>query len=152
AIRGDGERLQQVVWNLLANAIKFTPKNGHVHVRLLRTDSDVELTVADDGRGIEPAFLPYVFEAFRQAEGGSSREHGGLGIGLSIAKHIVELHGGSIHAQNQQNGGGATFTVRLPIGLGATPTPGVTQTRATAAAPSESLLPQGLEGTRVLVV
>jgi signal transduction histidine kinase/ActR/RegA family two-component response regulator len=151
-IRGDGERLQQVVWNLLANAIKFTPKNGHVQVRLARTDSEVELTVADDGQGIEPAFLPYVFEAFRQAEGGSAREHGGLGIGLSVAKHIVELHGGAIHAQNQQNGRGAIFTVRLPIGPVAIPTPGPTWTRATAAAASESLLPQGLEGTRVLVV
>ncbi len=150
-IRGDGDRLQQVAWNLLANAVKFTPKNGLVRVQLRRIDSDVELVVTDNGQGIEPHFLPHVFDSFRQAEAVTSREHGGLGIGLSIAKHIVEMHGGGIQAQSPGHGQGATFVVRLPVSPLVSATLGVTRIRA-ALEPSDSPMPVGLEGIRVLVV
>ncbi len=151
-MRGDGERLQQVVWNLLSNAVKFTPKNGSVKVRVRRVASDLELTVADTGAGIEPNFLPHVFESFRQSDMGSARAHGGLGIGLSIAKHIVELHGGSIEARSEGHDRGATFVVRLPIGPLVSTTMGVSRVPATAEQGASASLPAGLEGMRVLVV
>jgi signal transduction histidine kinase/CheY-like chemotaxis protein len=110
---GDPDRLQQVVWNLLSNAVKFTPAGGQVTVRLERSD-DYRLTVRDTGPGIEPQFLPFVFDPFRQADGTASREHGGLGLGLAIAKQLVELHGGTITASSQGRGTGAMFAVRLP--------------------------------------
>ncbi|MBL8743152.1 MAG: PAS domain-containing protein, partial [Myxococcales bacterium] len=97
-IHGDSGRLQQIIWNLLANAVKFTPKGGRVHLRLAREDSHIEIAVTDSGQGIERRFLPHVFEPFRQADGSSTRSHGGLGLGLAIVKHLVELHGGSIEA------------------------------------------------------
>jgi signal transduction histidine kinase len=112
---GDGERLRQVVSNLVANAVKFTPKGGLVRVRLRRVDSDIELTVEDNGVGIDGAFLPHIFESCRQSDTSASRPHGGLGIGLSIARHLVELHGGSIEARSSGPGRGATFVVRLPV-------------------------------------
>jgi signal transduction histidine kinase len=112
---GDPDRLAQVVWNLLSNAIKFTPVGGHVAVRARRLGADVEIVVADSGLGISPEFLPHVFERFRQAEGGSTRRFGGLGLGLAIVRHIVELHGGSVHAESAGEGHGATFHVRLPL-------------------------------------
>jgi len=115
AMSGDAERLQQVVWNLLSNAVKFAPDGGRVEVRLERADSHVEITVADDGPGIKPEFLPYVFDRFRQEEGGTSRQQGGLGLGLAIVRHIVEMHGGTVHAASEGLGKGATFTVSLPI-------------------------------------
>ncbi len=114
-ISGDSERLQQVVGNLLSNAIKFTPKGGSVQVTLGRADSHVEMGVSDSGIGIEAAFLPHVFEPFQQAMDGSMRRHGGLGLGLSIVRHIVELHGGEIVARSQGPGKGASFTVKLPL-------------------------------------
>lgn len=114
-ISGDPDRLHQVVWNLLGNAIKFTPKGGCIHVRLRRKDSNVEIEVQDDGPGIAPDFLPYVFERFRQSDSSSTRTHGGLGIGLTIARQIVELHGGTIQAESDGEGHGSTFRVRLPI-------------------------------------
>ena len=114
AVSGDPDRLQQVVWNLLSNAVKFTPRGGHVRVRLDRSDSCVELVVADDGQGIEPAFLPHIFERFRQADSRFSREHGGLGLGLAIVRELVELHGGTVSATSDGPGTGATFTVSLP--------------------------------------
>jgi PAS domain S-box-containing protein len=114
-IRGDPDRLQQVVWNLLSNAIKFTPAGGRVEVRLARVDGEAELSVSDTGEGIRPGFLPYVFDRFRQADSTSTRAHGGLGLGLSIARHLVELQGGRIEAHSRGIGRGATFTVRLPI-------------------------------------
>jgi len=113
-VRGDPNRLQQVFWNLLTNAVKFTPKGGHVSVMLRRVDSQLEVSVADNGEGIDPAFLPYVFERFRQADASTSRRHGGLGLGLSIVKQLVELHGGVINASSSGNGMGSTFTVELP--------------------------------------
>ena len=111
----DDVRMQQVVWNLLSNAIKFTPKGGHVGVTLDREDSHARIVVIDDGPGINRELLPYVFDRFRQAEGSTRRNLGGLGLGLSIVKHIVELHGGSVEANSDGDGHGATFIVRLPI-------------------------------------
>jgi CheY-like chemotaxis protein len=107
--------LQQIVWNLVANAVKFTPKEGRVQVRLERINSHVEITVSDTGIGIRPDFLPHIFERFRQAESGAAREHSGLGLGLAIARHLVESHGGTIHAISDGDDRGATFQVRLPI-------------------------------------
>jgi signal transduction histidine kinase/ActR/RegA family two-component response regulator len=113
-ISGDPDRLQQVAWNLLSNAVKYTPRGGRIEVLLERIDSSIEFTVSDDGQGIVGSFLPHVFERFRQSEGGTSRKHGGLGLGLAIAKSIVELHGGTISAASDGDGQGAKFTVRLP--------------------------------------
>jgi signal transduction histidine kinase/CheY-like chemotaxis protein len=115
AVSGDAERLQQVVWNLLSNAVKFAPNGGRVEVRLERADSHVEIVVGDNGQGISPEFLPYVFERFRQEDGGTSRQQSGLGLGLAIVRNIVELHGGTVHAASEGLGKGATFTVALPI-------------------------------------
>jgi PAS domain S-box-containing protein len=115
SVAGDPARLQQVVWNLLSNAIKFTPRGGRVQVRLERINSHVELSVSDTGAGIKPEFLPHVFDRFRQADQTSTREHGGLGLGLAIVRHLVELHGGTVHAESVGEGQGATFIVKLPL-------------------------------------
>jgi signal transduction histidine kinase len=115
-VSGDAARLQQVVWNLLSNAVKFTPNGGRVEVRLERANSHAEIVVADNGRGIKPEFLPYVFERFRQEDAGTDRQYGGLGLGLTIVRNIVELHGGTVQAASAGLGKGATFTVALPIG------------------------------------
>src|SRR5262245_61522333 len=115
---GDAERLQQVVWNLLSNAVKFAPNGGRVEVRLERAHSHVEIVVADNGQGIKPEFLPHVFERFRQEDGGTNRQQGGLGLGLAIVRHIVELHGGTARVASEGLGKGATFTVALPIAQG----------------------------------
>jgi PAS domain S-box-containing protein len=112
---GDPERLQQVVWNLLSNAIKFTPRGGTVTVRTRRAGAHVELTVQDDGQGMPADFLPYVFDRFRQADSTSTRVHGGLGLGLAIVRHLVELHGGTVSVASEGAGKGSTFTVRLPL-------------------------------------
>ncbi|HET8646317.1 MAG TPA: HAMP domain-containing sensor histidine kinase, partial [Vicinamibacteria bacterium] len=112
---GDPSRLQQVVWNLLSNAIKFTPRGGHVRVRLRAGGSDACISVADDGPGIAPEFLAHVFERFRQADASSTRQHGGLGLGLGIVKHLVELHGGTVRAESAGEGRGSTFVVSLPV-------------------------------------
>ena len=114
-VSGDPGRLQQVVWNLVSNAVKFTPRNGRVQVRLERVNSHVEIVVSDTGIGIRPDFLPYVFERFRQAEAGTTRKTGGLGLGLAIVRHIVEMHGGTVDASSAGEGQGATFRVRLPL-------------------------------------
>jgi PAS domain S-box-containing protein len=114
-VRGDSNRLQQVFWNLLTNAVKFTPKAGCVSVTLGSEGSQLKVSVADDGEGIDRAFLPYVFERFRQADASTSRRHGGLGLGLSIVKQLVELHGGSITAFSPGKEKGSTFTVKLPV-------------------------------------
>lgn len=114
-VAGDSDRLQQVVWNLVSNAIKFTPKGGQVQVRLERVNSHVEITVTDTGQGIEPEFVPYVFERFRQADSSSTRVYNGLGLGLAIVRHLVELHGGTVRAHSEGEGKGATFTVKLPL-------------------------------------
>jgi len=111
----DSERLQQVVWNLLSNAIKFTPQGGRVEIQSRRTDGGIEIVVVDTGQGISEDFLPYVFDRFRQADVSSTRTHGGLGLGLAIVRHLIELHGGTVSAASPGKGEGATFTVRLPI-------------------------------------
>jgi PAS domain S-box-containing protein len=117
SIIGDPGRLQQVVWNLLSNAIKFTPKGGRVRVSLEKVNSQVELMVSDTGQGIKSEFLPYVFDRFRQADSSTTRKFGGLGLGLSIVKQLVELHGGSVQATSAGEGQGATFIVMLPLAL-----------------------------------
>jgi CheY-like chemotaxis protein len=104
-----------VIWNLVANAVKFTPRGGRVHVRLERVNSHVEIVVSDTGMGIRADFLPYVFERFRQADAGTTRKMGGLGLGLAIVRHIVEMHGGTVDASSAGEGHGATFVVRLPL-------------------------------------
>jgi signal transduction histidine kinase len=115
AISGDPRRLQQIVWNLLSNAVKFTPASGLVRVKLEYTESEARLTVSDTGKGISPSFLPFVFDRFRQAETMINRTASGLGLGLSIARHLVELHGGMIEASSEGEGRGATFTVTFPL-------------------------------------
>jgi PAS domain S-box-containing protein len=114
-VSGDPDRLQQVIWNLLSNAIKFTPKGGRVMIGLRRFESQIEITVTDTGQGISPEFLPYIFDRFRQADGSITREHGGLGLGLAIVRHLVELHGGTIRAESDGANLGATFRVSLPL-------------------------------------
>ncbi|MEK6322625.1 MAG: ATP-binding protein [Acidobacteriota bacterium] len=114
-VSGDSSRLQQVVWNLLSNAIKFTPSGGRVQVRLEHVHSNVQISVSDTGPGITSEFLPFIFDRFRQADGTSTRRHGGLGLGLAIVRHLVELHGGAVHADSHGDGLGATFTISLPL-------------------------------------
>jgi PAS domain S-box-containing protein len=114
-MRGDAERLQQIAWNLLSNAIKFTSRNGHIHVALERLDETLRLTVRDDGAGIEPAFLPFVFDRFRQANSSITRTYTGLGLGLSIVRHLVELHGGHCVAESEGPSRGTTMRVELPV-------------------------------------
>ena len=113
-VTGDPARLQQVAWNLLSNSIKFTPPGGRVTVKIDRVDSTTQMTVTDTGEGISPEFLPFVFDRFKQADGSTTRKHGGLGLGLAIARHFTELHGGTIEADSQGEGLGATFRIRLP--------------------------------------
>jgi PAS domain S-box-containing protein len=113
-VRGDASRLQQVIWNLLSNATKFTHVGGRVQVRLHDAGSCSELSVTDDGPGIDPAFMPYVFDRFRQADSSSTRQHTGLGLGLAIVRHLVELHGGTVEARNREDQPGAVFIIRLP--------------------------------------
>jgi CheY-like chemotaxis protein/anti-sigma regulatory factor (Ser/Thr protein kinase) len=113
-VMGDATRLQQVVWNLLSNAVKFTPAGGEVRVTIVETSDAIEIQLRDSGVGVDPQFLPHMFERFRQADDGPTRRFGGLGLGLSIVRHLVELHGGSVSAQSDGLGRGALFTVRLP--------------------------------------
>jgi signal transduction histidine kinase/CheY-like chemotaxis protein len=117
-IPGDADRLQQVVWNLLSNASKFTPPQGKVLVRLNQNAGYLQIQVSDTGPGIAPDFLPHVFERFRQEDGSTTRTHGGLGLGLAIVRHLVELHGGLIQAENRKSESGAVFTVKLPLPSG----------------------------------
>jgi CheY-like chemotaxis protein/anti-sigma regulatory factor (Ser/Thr protein kinase) len=151
-IVGDADRLQQVVWNLLSNAIKFTHKGGRVQVRVRKERSHVEVAVADDGQGIDPSFLPYVFDRFRQADAAFSRRAGGLGLGLAIVRSLVELHGGTVSAQSDGADRGATFVVRLPMAplradrISPPPDPGPDNRAPSFDAPPE------LQGLRVLVV
>jgi CheY-like chemotaxis protein len=114
-VNGDPDRLQQVIWNLLSNAVKFTPQRGTVCVTLARAATHLELRVADSGLGIKPEFLPHVFERFRQADSTTTRRHSGLGLGLAIVRHLVELHGGTVEVESDGEGHGATFIVRLPV-------------------------------------
>jgi signal transduction histidine kinase len=114
-VTGDADRLQQVAWNLLSNAVKFTPGGGRVDVEVRRCDAHAELIVKDSGQGIDPAFLPHVFERFRQADSSPARTHGGLGLGLAIVRHLTEAHGGTVSAESAGKDQGAIFVVRLPV-------------------------------------
>jgi PAS domain S-box-containing protein len=152
AVSGDPARLQQVVWNLLSNAIKFTPKGGKVQVVLERVNSHVEIGIADTGVGIDPQFIDHVFERFRQADASTTRRFGGLGLGLSIVRHLVELHGGTVHARSDGEGRGSTFTVHLPVAIVAR---GSAAGRHHPTAPRPVPLegqPADLTGIKVLVV
>jgi CheY-like chemotaxis protein/anti-sigma regulatory factor (Ser/Thr protein kinase) len=147
--------LQQVVWNLLTNAVKFTPEGGRVELRMEGADDSVRITVSDTGRGIEPEFLPFVFDPLRQADSSSARRYGGLGLGLSLVKHLVELHGGTITVASEGAGRGAAFTVTLPRRQSefiAAPTPAVAprEVRMEGAITMDRDL--SLEGLSVLVV
>jgi CheY-like chemotaxis protein len=150
-LSGDAARLQQVVWNLLSNAVKFTPKGGRVDIRVGSLDSQAQITVSDTGQGIAPAFLPHLFERFCQADSSATRTETGLGIGLAIVRHLVELHGGTVEAQSPGLGKGATFTVRLPL-----PAIRMAAARGETHATFRSRLPPvtlpALNGVRVLVV
>lgn len=153
-VSGDAERLQQILWNLLSNAVKFTPKGGRVQIRLARVDSSVEITISDTGQGISPEFLPYVFERFRQADNTITRRHTGLGLGLAITKHLIELHGGTIRAVSPGEEQGASFIIKLPVMIVHDVIPPVTSPPSQPAIKPESDPPKlaRLEGVRVLVV
>ncbi|HEX4996574.1 MAG TPA: ATP-binding protein, partial [Methylomirabilota bacterium] len=146
-VMGDPDRLQQVLWNLLSNGIKFTPKGGRVTVTVAGRDSEVMLTVADTGAGIKREFLPHVFERFRQGESSTNRAYGGLGLGLAIVRHLVELHGGSVAVQSEGEGQGATFAVRLPVAAAIR-----TAEHAPAAVSTDGPVRQSLSGLRLLIV
>jgi PAS domain S-box-containing protein len=150
-IRGDPSRLQQVLWNLLTNAVKFTPHEGRIAVRLERVSANVEVSVEDSGQGIEPEFLPFVFDRFRQADGSITRRAGGLGLGLSIVKSLVELHGGSVRAKSPGLGQGSTFIVALPVVAMRTGETGTHRALSLAASGEPLELPM-LAGVRLLVV
>jgi PAS domain S-box-containing protein len=155
-VRGDHNRLQQVFWNLLTNAVKFTPKAGHVLVALDRVNSHVRVSVTDTGEGIDATFLPFVFERFRQADASAARRHGGLGLGLSIVKQLVELHGGSITVASKGSGRGSTFTVELPAARDIDPArhngPRHQPSRTVAERLDRYVRTANLEGVHVLVV
>jgi CheY-like chemotaxis protein len=140
-------RLQQVVWNLVGNAVKFTPRGGQVQIVLERPNSHVELSVCDNGIGIKAEFLPHVFDRFRQANSSSTRQHGGLGLGLAIAKQIVELHGGSIAVSSAGEGKGATFRIELPVTIAKS-----VAERHVPAPPEIAVADDKFRGVRVLIV
>jgi PAS domain S-box-containing protein len=152
-VLGDPDRLQQVVWNLVSNAVKFTPKHGRIQLAVSCINSQVEITVSDNGKGISPDYLPLVFERFSQADSSLRRQFSGLGLGLNIARELVELHGGTIEARSEGEGKGATFAVKLPRSLVHPPPPGELRRHPTAEAAGPALLPSpDLGGLRVLVV
>jgi signal transduction histidine kinase/CheY-like chemotaxis protein len=151
AVAGDPDRLQQVFSNLLSNAMKFTAKGGRVQIRLERINSHVEISVSDTGEGIEPEFLPHVFELFRQGESGATRQYKGLGLGLGIARSIVELHGGTITAHSEGRGKGAQFVVRLPLVISAPHRSEGPRVHPKVGEPVSGELPS-LAGIRVLLV
>ena len=113
-VKGDADRLQQVAWNLLANAVKFTPRGGEIDIFLGKSHALAEIRIEDSGPGIPADFLPRIFDRFTQADGSSTRKHGGLGLGLAIVRHLVELHGGTVTAGNRDEQGGAVITIHLP--------------------------------------
>jgi len=151
-VAGDGSRLQQVVWNLVSNAIKFTPRGGRVQVRVERVSSHVELTVTDNGAGIAPDVLPRVFERFWQAQDGTNRRQGGLGLGLAIVRHLVELHGGSVSVHSDGQGHGSVFRVTLPVMLTTADASSASRRHPVAHDGDRSADLAALSGTDVLVV
>ena len=151
-VSGDANRLQQIVWNLVANAVKFTGKGGRVQVRLERVRSRVEIIVSDTGQGITAEFLPYVFDRFRQADATSTRRYGGLGLGLAIVRHLTEMHGGVVTAASPGEGLGATFTVKLPVIAAHADDMGSDRVHPASGGSVSSLPPPNLAGVKVLVV
>ena len=149
-VAGDPARLQQIVWNLLSNAVKFTSRDGWVYVSLRQSESSAELVVQDTGMGIDPEFLPSVFERFRQAESSVTRSHRGLGLGLAIVRHLTELHGGTVAAESPGEGQGSTFTIRIPLAARASAESAAEKTRVEEAAILPVRAP--LEGVRVLLI
>jgi signal transduction histidine kinase/ActR/RegA family two-component response regulator len=153
----DATRIQQIVWNLLSNAIKFTQRGGMIRVRLVREGSELLLSVSDNGQGVSPSVLPHIFERFRQADNSSRRAYGGLGLGLSIVKHLAEMHGGTVEAQSEGEGHGTTFIVRLPIKAVQIDESGVKETcedesQRQSRTVSADPLPVRLDGLHFLVV
>jgi signal transduction histidine kinase/ActR/RegA family two-component response regulator len=155
-ILGDANRLQQVIWNLLSNAVKFTDEGGSIEARLSRAGGQIEVSISDTGIGIDPRFLPYIFERFRQADSTSTRRYGGIGLGLAIVRHMVEMHGGSVSASSPGIGLGSTFTVKFPAMAPARPEPAKTRERKPESKPpvdrKYAQACQRLDGVRVLVV
>jgi PAS domain S-box-containing protein len=151
-ISGDADRLQQVIWNLLSNSIKFTPKGGNVLARLEQTDSNLEITISDTGQGIAAELLPYVFDRFRQSDSSSSRRHGGLGLGLAIVRQLVELHGGTVSVESPGEGEGSTFKVQLPVRSVSHEAGDRANSLARILAEGQSKLVPSLDGIHVLVV
>jgi signal transduction histidine kinase/ActR/RegA family two-component response regulator len=151
-ISGDRDRMQQVVWNLLSNAIKFTPRGGRVRISLERRESHVEFAVSDTGVGIDVDFLPHVFDRFRQADAGTTRQHGGLGLGLAIVRHLVELHGGSVTVESAGKDSGALFRVLMPLAVTETDDVGPMPAAAPRSGESRERTSRRLGGLRVLVV
>jgi signal transduction histidine kinase/DNA-binding response OmpR family regulator len=152
-VAGDPNRLQQIFWNLFSNAVKFTPERGQVRVQAQRTGSVIRISVSDSGVGITPEFLPYIFDRFRQADGSTTRVHGGLGLGLSIVKHLVQLHQGNVEVQSEGKNAGSCFTITLPV---AAPVSTAAPQNSAKAEPGSNGLPasysKALEGLRILVV
>jgi signal transduction histidine kinase len=142
-VLGDASRLQQVIWNLVSNAVKFTSEGGRVDIRLEPLDSQAQIIVSDTGKGIPPNFLPYVFDRFRQESSATTRRFGGLGLGLAIVRYLVELHGGTVQADSLGEGQGATFTVKLPL---------IPHQATTNQDPQPSEPAVDLPGVRILVV
>lgn len=151
-VSGDPDRLQQIFWNLLSNAVKFTPKGGRVQIRLERINSHIEVTVSDTGQGISLEFLPYVFERLQQADSTTTRAHGGLGLGLAIVRHLVELHGGSVHATSAGEGTGATFMVNLPITIFRPEPKDIERVHPTVSDTAPLIDALKLDGLKVLIV
>jgi PAS domain S-box-containing protein len=151
-ITGDPDRLQQVVWNLIMNAVKFTPRGGRIQAHLQRVNSHVEIVVSDTGQGIAPEILPFVFDRFRQADSSSTRTYTGLGLGLALVKHLVELHGGTVMAHSAGAGQGATFIVKLPLSIAEIPGGPVPRVHPTATSTVFKPSATRLDGLRVLVV
>jgi signal transduction histidine kinase/CheY-like chemotaxis protein len=152
AVAGDADRLRQVVWNILSNAVKFTPRGQDVRIRLEASPLQIDIVVADTGIGISSDFLPHIFERFRQAEGGTTRQHGGLGLGLAIARHIVEMHGGTIQAASDGVGKGSTFRVQLPAVAAGRPARVPGRSDEAQARDGASGVAAALEGITVLAV
>jgi CheY-like chemotaxis protein/anti-sigma regulatory factor (Ser/Thr protein kinase) len=152
-VSGDSNRLQQIFWNLFSNAVKFTPEGGKVRVEVHRSNHTVRIAVADSGIGLNPEFLPYIFDRFRQADGSTTRVHGGLGLGLSIVRHLVQLHNGTIEVQSDGENKGSTFTVTLPLMADTAKQP--TEAAATRDGGNNGVpkrLLRALDGLRILVV
>jgi CheY-like chemotaxis protein/anti-sigma regulatory factor (Ser/Thr protein kinase) len=151
-VSGDTDRLQQVFWNLFSNAVKFTPASGQVTVTLKNRNGHVEASVTDTGAGIDQQFLPYIFDRFRQADGSTTRRHGGLGLGLAIVRHLIEIHHGAIKVESPGANQGTTFTITLPLAVAQALDRTTESAYQTVVVELDADLAQALEGLKVLVV